>query len=64
MIITEQKRKRINIYLSYNKDYYNNNHYTIGIFSCPCCVRPGGRVLGGHGELVKIFTTWQLLECW
>ena len=32
------KKKNKYIYLSYTNYYYNNNHYTMGIFSCPCCV--------------------------
>ena len=38
----------------------------LGIFSCPCVVCPGGGVcvLGGKQELVKTFTTWQVLASW
>ena len=63
-----KKAKKINskknkyIYPSYtNHYYYNNNHYTMGIFSCPCCVCCPAGVCGGEQELVKTFTSWKIL---
>ena len=64
-----RERKIVNkyIYQSYNKDYYNNNPYTMGIFSCPCCVSgwcasrvPGGLLkLSQHGSYWKPGRNWQ-----
>ena len=41
----------------------------MGIFSCPCCVRPGGRrcVPGGSRCLLKLSqvgSLWQVGKCW
>lgn len=65
----KQKQNKINIYPSYTNHYYNNNHYIMGIFSCPCCVRPGGRrcVPGGSRCLLKfsqVGSLWQVGKCW
>ena len=48
---------------SYNKDYYNNNHYTIGNLFLPACVV---RLVCPRGKqgLVKTFTSWQVLASW
>lgn len=51
----------IYIYQSYINHYYNNNHYTMGIFSCPCVVCPGGGVCAGSRGLLKFS---QVGRCW
>ena len=54
-------KKNKYIYQSYNKDYYNNNHYTMGIFPARVLCVCSRRVCGGEQELVKTFTAWQKL---
>ena len=36
----------------------------MGIFSCPCVVRPGGVCSEEPMVLVKTFTSWQVLASW
>ena len=56
------KKKNKYIYQSYYKDYYNNNHYIMGIFSCPCCVCAWWWcVCAGSRGLLKLL---QVGRCW
>ena len=55
------KKKNKYIYQSYTNHYYNNNHYTMGIFSCPCCVCVRLVCVCRKQGLVKTFTAWKIL---
>ena len=62
--------KRINIYLSYNKDYYNNNHYTMGTFPARVNLGGPGRASWRWGCLLKfsqgrlVGSLWNVGRCW